>query len=420
MVKEQISKVVSIEKVENWSKNTHSIRKKDFIRLKRQLKRLGVYKPIIVFQEGDYYVALGGNMRLRALKELNYKQIWVSVVKPKSEAEKIEISLSDNNRAGYYDEKALAELVFPFKDIINLDDFKIELEVPEVNLGDALSNVFGVEQKKYVYRPKQGFSQEKAEVVKEGLILNAKDKRKFDKYKNLLVQFSGGRDSTCALWWCKKNFPEKNIIAVYATLEVEFPGMIAFVEDVAEYLNVKFEVTSANKSWWTWIKKEGFPSIIFRPCQDIFIHKPVDKFFKGFDVSNTLLLDGSRAKQAIRGSKKSKVSALPSLKEYDAYHPVYDLKEEAVWDIILSEGIPIWKGYNQGFVRTACWCCGGQCGQQAYMLQKYYPGLANEIRYWERRLGCKFRVGGRGQEKSFDEIMGAGERQMEKKNDFGS
>ena len=118
---------VPIEKCELWDKNPRGITKKDFDRLKRQIKKLGFYKPLIVCEEGNDYVVLGGNMRLRALKELGYKEVEVSVVDCRTEAEKIEYSLSDNDRVGYYEEDRLAELIQPYLDDFALEDYKVDL-----------------------------------------------------------------------------------------------------------------------------------------------------------------------------------------------------------------------------------------------------------------------------------------------------
>ena len=71
----------------------------------------------------------------------------------------------------------------------------------------------------------------------------------------------------------------------------------------------------------------------------------------------------------------------------------------------------MWKGYTQGFVRTACWCCPGQRSLQAYALQKNYPGLADEIRWWEKRLGQKLQW---MNDKSFDDIVAVAEKTISK------
>ena len=140
---ENKSKVVPIEQVKPWDKNPREVQGKDFARLKRQIKKFGVYKPLIVYAENGGYIALGGNMRIRALKELGQKEVWVSEVEPKSKQERIEISLSDNDRVGRYSEQELAELIFPFKDTLDLGDFKVDISLPDMDLSGILDSVAG-------------------------------------------------------------------------------------------------------------------------------------------------------------------------------------------------------------------------------------------------------------------------------------
>jgi len=118
---------VPISEVIPWDKNPRGILKTDFERLKKQIRKLGIYKPLLACKEDGKYVVLGGNMRIRALQELGMKEVDVSVVKAPTEREKIEYSLSDNDRAGYYEEERLAELVYPYLKEINLEDYKVDL-----------------------------------------------------------------------------------------------------------------------------------------------------------------------------------------------------------------------------------------------------------------------------------------------------
>jgi len=118
-------KTVSIDQVSLWDKNPRNIKTKDFERLKKQILDLGVYKPLIACKENGGYTVLGGNMRLRALKELGIKEVGISIVNADTEAKKIKYALSDNDRAGETDEQQLAELVFPHIEEINLDDYNI-------------------------------------------------------------------------------------------------------------------------------------------------------------------------------------------------------------------------------------------------------------------------------------------------------
>jgi len=123
-------KNVPINQVENWDKNPRGCKKEGFERLKKQIQKLGVYKPLLVYEDKGTYITLGGNMRLRAIKELKYKNVDISIIEPKTEAEKLEYALSDNDRIGYYEEQALAEMIVEFKDSINLENFKVDMQEP--------------------------------------------------------------------------------------------------------------------------------------------------------------------------------------------------------------------------------------------------------------------------------------------------
>ncbi len=102
-------------------------------------------------------------MRLKAYNALGIKDVWVSVVEPKDENQKLEYALSDNDRAGYYDDDMLANLIpnydidwsqyavdmKPPEDIQKLIDRIApveEDEAPEVSEGEAVSKLGEVYQ----------------------------------------------------------------------------------------------------------------------------------------------------------------------------------------------------------------------------------------------------------------------------------
>lgn len=132
---------VPISSVVPWPKNPRGVKESDFARLKKQITDLGPYKPLVCYEEDGQYVVLGGNMRIRALKELGFKEVEISIVAPKSEAEKIAISLSDNDRVGYYEEQALAELVYPEVANLDLKEFKVDLTEPWMDLQRVINGV---------------------------------------------------------------------------------------------------------------------------------------------------------------------------------------------------------------------------------------------------------------------------------------
>lgn len=122
----------SISKLKEWKDNPRSIKKKDFERLKRQIEKLGQYKPLLITPDG---LVIGGNMRLKAYRELGIKEIWVSVVEPKDKNEMMEYALSDNDRAGFYDADLLANISPEFD--INWEDYAVDLK-PPITLEDLI------------------------------------------------------------------------------------------------------------------------------------------------------------------------------------------------------------------------------------------------------------------------------------------
>lgn len=110
-----------IAKLKGWDKNPRTITEDNFARLKAQIKELGEYKPLIITKSG---VVLGGNMRLRAYRELGYERCWVSVVDAKTEEERLKYSLSDNDHLGEYERDELTSLINNLPET-DLSDFTV-------------------------------------------------------------------------------------------------------------------------------------------------------------------------------------------------------------------------------------------------------------------------------------------------------
>lgn len=122
-----------IHKLKEWDKNPRSITKNGFERLKRQISQLGQYKPLLITSDG---MVLGGNMRLKAYRDLGITDVWVSIVTPKDEHEKLEYALSDNDRAGFYDNDLLANLIPEYPEF-EWSTYSVDLKEP-TNLADLL------------------------------------------------------------------------------------------------------------------------------------------------------------------------------------------------------------------------------------------------------------------------------------------
>jgi len=109
-----------------WENNPRTITKEAFERLKKQIAELEPYKPLLINEEG---IVLGGNMRLRAFREMGINEIECSVVKAPTEELKLKYALSDNDQVGKTDAEVLANLIGSIPDI-DFSNYAVYLREP--------------------------------------------------------------------------------------------------------------------------------------------------------------------------------------------------------------------------------------------------------------------------------------------------
>ena len=170
--------IVKISEVKPNPKNPRVIKDGKFQKLVKSIQEFPDMlnkRPLIVFTDVDgKYVVLGGNMRLKALNELKFKEIPVIVADEWTEEQKHEFLIKDNVGFGEWDWDSLANewdvekleewgLNVPNYDNgdIDLDDFfedndvekqssyKITLEYTEDDYNaviDAFNNISGTKE----------------------------------------------------------------------------------------------------------------------------------------------------------------------------------------------------------------------------------------------------------------------------------
>lgn len=105
-------KTVKITEVKPNPKNPRVIRDNKFQKLVKSIEEFPDMlnkRPLIVFTDVDgKYCVLGGNMRLKALNELKYKEVPVMLADEWTEEQKAEFLIKDNVGFGEWDWDSLA------------------------------------------------------------------------------------------------------------------------------------------------------------------------------------------------------------------------------------------------------------------------------------------------------------------------
>lgn len=122
-------KLVKISEVKPNPKNPRVIKDGKFQKLVKSIQEFPDMlnkRPLIVFTDVDgKYVVLGGNMRLKALNELKFKEIPVIVADEWTEEQKHEFLIKDNVGFGEWDWDSLANEW----DVEQLEDWGLDLPV---------------------------------------------------------------------------------------------------------------------------------------------------------------------------------------------------------------------------------------------------------------------------------------------------
>lgn len=227
--------------------------------------------------------------------------------------------------------------------------------------------------------------------------------------EHIAVKFSGGRDSTMALLWAKHNFPDLHIVAVFSNPGYEFPGMTIHVQKVCDYLGVECVIVHPERDMLVDFYTSGFPSAQFLSCREKYIYSPVNAYIRNLPPETTVVLDGSRGDQKLAISRKTKTSAPndSKMKGYRYYHPCHDIDYETELRILAESGVPIWSGYDKGFVRTSCWCCPGMNSRQAYAIEQNFPWAIEIIREIEAARDQKLNWAA---DRGIDHLLAAGRK----------
>lgn len=122
-------KLVKISEVKPNPKNPRLIKDDKFKKLVKSIQEFPDMlnkRPLITFTDVDgKYVVLGGNMRLKALKELNYKEVPIILADEWTEEQKAEFLIKDNVGFGEWDWDSLANEW----DTEKLDEWGLDLPV---------------------------------------------------------------------------------------------------------------------------------------------------------------------------------------------------------------------------------------------------------------------------------------------------
>ena len=143
---------VSINQIKSNPKNPRIIKDDKFKKLVKSIQdfpQMLEKRPLVCFTDTDgKYVVLGGNMRLKAAKEVGLKELPILLADDWTEEQKHEFLIKDNVGFGEWDWDQLANEwdTQQLEDWgLDFSDFKVEAEAQNGDLSDKIKSDFRIE-----------------------------------------------------------------------------------------------------------------------------------------------------------------------------------------------------------------------------------------------------------------------------------
>jgi 3'-phosphoadenosine 5'-phosphosulfate sulfotransferase (PAPS reductase)/FAD synthetase len=292
---------------------------------------------------------------------LTYREVDWPEIKEK------QANIAANQHGGEFDDDLLKELL----DNMKLADPELDIELigfDEKEITKLLSENATLKAPDRKYKDLTAF--EVDDVIKAQI----------EKAEKIVFQLSGGRDSTLAVIKILELTKDKDRVAVHVDTGVEFPDLLYFMEKFCLEHDLPFEVIHSRKNFFArYAGKKEWPDSIFRDCIAPLINDPCEKYIKN-SGKNCLIIRGGRKKQKTTRSKSDLYNEMSNGRSEPVklLNPLFYLTDDEYNEQIAM--IPVWPGYEKGFLRTACWCCPFQQPQQYMALQKHYPMLWDQMR----------------------------------------
>jgi 3'-phosphoadenosine 5'-phosphosulfate sulfotransferase (PAPS reductase)/FAD synthetase len=182
--------------------------------------------------------------------------------------------------------------------------------------------------------------------------------------RKVIVNFSGGKDSTVAILEALKVYPKEEIILCWQDTGAEYLETAQHVSTIAEMLDLPLVVLRNEIDFWEDARKrEHFPTVGGRFCtRDLKVH-----LFRRWVIDNRenlgdeiIVVSGirneeSRYREALPEWSKHETSLVRGFEAWN-WRPCKEMRKQDVINRIKSEGLPLHPCYDFSS-RLSCWCC---------------------------------------------------------------
>lgn len=204
------------------------------------------------------------------------------------------------------------------------------------------------------------------------------------KQHQLIISWSGGKDSTVISDLVTKSLSFQKILHIFGDTTLEFPTTYEYFERFKKNnIFIPFICTSSDKGFFELCNIFGPPSRIMRWCCSIFKTGPISREFNQTISGNILTFYGIRRSESASRSKYRRTEKSPKILRQIVSAPIIDWDDYDVWLYIISQNLDFNKAYEYGFRRVGCLYCPNNSMWSEFIMSIYFK---EEYQKWKKYL----------------------------------
>lgn len=217
------------------------------------------------------------------------------------------------------------------------------------------------------------------------------------KQENIVISFSGGKDSTVVQDLVVRALETPELLHVFGDTTLEFPLTYQYVERFKKNNPLVFFKTSRNNEadFIEVAKDIGPPSRVMRWCCSMFKTGPITRILNRLYPNEKLItFYGIRACESVARSKYNRVEDREDevkISKQVVAAPIFEWKDIDVWLYILSENVDFNDAYLYGWTRVGCWMCPNNNDRSAFLsrihMQEQSTTWRNFLIDFAKRIG---------------------------------
>ena len=209
------------------------------------------------------------------------------------------------------------------------------------------------------------------------------------KEENIVISFSGGKDSTVTADIVTKAMSNPSLVHIFGNTTLEFPTTIEYANRYRNAHPFAIFQTAKNDEqvFYDVCEDIGPPARMMRWCCSMFKTGPITRIINGLYRNQQILtFYGIRKSESVSRSKYNRIEGdteSVKIQQQTVASPIFFWKDIDIWLYILAEKIDFNSAYRLGYDRVGCWCCPNN-NQRAQFLSKIY--MPEESKKWRSFL----------------------------------